>query len=56
MPWSPPHFAYGRVDILVNNAGICPVVKYYDVTEAPEKILDINLKGMFFSARQSLRC
>jgi len=41
--------AYGRMDILVNNAGICPVVKYYDVTEATwEKILDINLKGMFF--------
>ena len=40
---------FGRVDVLVNNAGICPVVKYYDVTEATwEKILDINLKGMFF--------
>ena len=39
---------FGRVDILVNNAGICPVIKYYDVTEADwARILDINLKGMF---------
>jgi 3-oxoacyl-[acyl-carrier protein] reductase len=40
--------AFGKVDILVNNAGICPVIKYYDVTEADwARILDINLKGMF---------
>jgi 3-oxoacyl-[acyl-carrier protein] reductase len=40
--------AFGRVDILVNNAGICPVVKYYDVSEADwARVLDINLKGVF---------
>ena len=39
---------FGRIDILVNNAGICPIIKYYDVTESDwAKVLDINLKGLF---------
>ena len=41
--------AYGRLDILVNNAGIYPLAPALEVTEALwDKVLDINLKGLFF--------
>ena len=40
---------FGRLDILVNNAGIYPMVSALEVTEALwDKVLDINLKGLFF--------
>jgi 2-deoxy-D-gluconate 3-dehydrogenase len=40
---------FGRLDILVNNAGIYPMVGALEVTEALwDKVLDINLKGLFF--------
>jgi 2-dehydro-3-deoxy-D-gluconate 5-dehydrogenase len=40
---------FGRLDILVNNAGIYPMVSALEVTEALwDKVLDINLKGVFF--------
>jgi 2-deoxy-D-gluconate 3-dehydrogenase len=41
--------AFGRLDILVNNAGIFPMAPALEVTEALwDKVLNINLKGLFF--------
>jgi 2-dehydro-3-deoxy-D-gluconate 5-dehydrogenase len=43
---------YGRIDILVNNAGINIPQDAVDVTEETwDKILGINLKGVFFCAQ-----
>jgi len=43
---------YGRIDILVNNAGINITQDAVDVTEeAWDKVLGINLKGVFFCAQ-----
>ena len=40
---------FGRLDILVNNAGIYPMMPALEVTEALwDKVLDVNLKGVFF--------
>ena len=46
------HAAFGSIDILVNNAGIardCPVLGMED--EELEKVLAVNLKGMFNTCR-----
>jgi 2-dehydro-3-deoxy-D-gluconate 5-dehydrogenase len=44
--------AYGRLDILVNNAGIFPFSPALETTEALwDKVLGINLKGVFFYAQ-----
>jgi len=44
--------AFGRLDILVNNAGVYPFAPALEVTEALwDKVLDINLKGLFFYAQ-----
>lgn len=44
--------AFGRVDILVNDAGIFPMAPALEVTEALwDRVLDINLKGLFFFAQ-----
>jgi 2-deoxy-D-gluconate 3-dehydrogenase len=41
--------AFGRLDILVNNAGIYPFAPALQMTEEHwDKVLDINLKGLFF--------
>jgi 2-dehydro-3-deoxy-D-gluconate 5-dehydrogenase len=46
--------AFGRLDILVNNAGVYPFVPAMEVTEALwDKVLDTNLKGLFFYAQAS---
>ncbi len=43
---------YGRVDILVNNAGINIAKHAFDVTEEDwDKVLDVNLKGLFFCSQ-----
>ncbi len=43
---------FGRIDILVNNAGINIPRWALDVTEEDwDKVLDINLKGVFFTAQ-----
>jgi len=43
---------WGRVDILVNNAGIYPYKALEDMTEDDwDKVIDINLKGMFNCVR-----
>lgn len=47
---------YGHIDALVCNAGICP---FYDFLEMPEsvwdRVLDVNLKGVFLVAQQVAR-
>ena len=44
--------ADGRIDILVNNAGLNVPQMAFDVTEeAWDKILGVNLKGLFFMAQ-----
>ncbi|MFP6768137.1 MAG: SDR family NAD(P)-dependent oxidoreductase [Planctomycetaceae bacterium] len=49
------HTKFGRIDILVNNAGIAPVVSWADVTEENwRRVLDVNLSGAFFCAREVL--
>ena len=41
--------AFGRLDILVNNAGIYPLSPALKISEEGwDRVLDINLKGMFF--------
>jgi 2-deoxy-D-gluconate 3-dehydrogenase len=43
---------FGGVDILVNNAGIFPVVPVMEMsTEDFEKVIDINLKGVFLCSK-----
>ncbi|NQT47400.1 MAG: SDR family oxidoreductase [Chloroflexi bacterium] len=41
--------AFGRLDILVNNAGVYPASLVLDMSEEIwDKVLDTNLKGLFF--------
>ena len=43
---------FGSIDILVNNAGIYPFSPALELTEALwDKVLNINLKGLFFYAQ-----
>lgn len=43
---------YGGVDILVNNAGIYPSTPINQIsTEAFEKVIDVNLKGVFLCTK-----
>ena len=43
---------FGRIDILVNNAGINIAKNALDVTEEVwDRILDVNLKGVFFCSQ-----
>jgi 2-deoxy-D-gluconate 3-dehydrogenase len=42
----------GRIDVLVNNAGLNVPQLAFDVTEAAwDRVLDVNLKGLFFMAQ-----
>lgn len=46
----------GRIDILVNNAGVEHRARFRDVTEADyDRVLDVNLKGAFFTAQAFVR-
>ena len=46
----------GRIDILVNNAGVEHFAAFHDVEEADyDRVLDINLKGAFFTAQAFVR-
>src|SRR5436305_840944 len=48
--------AFGRLDILVNNAGIFPFAPALQVTEELwDKVLDLNLKGLFFSTQAAVQ-
>lgn len=43
---------FGSIDILINNAGIYPFSPALELTEALwDKVLNINLKGLFFYAQ-----
>lgn len=47
---------FGRLDILVNNAGIFPFSPALQTTEALwDKVIDINLKGVFFYSQAAAR-
>ncbi len=44
---------YGKVDILVNNAGVYPNILVMNMTKEDfEKVIDINLKGVFLCTKK----
>lgn len=46
----------GRIDILVNDAGIETRAAFWDTSEAAyERVLDVNLKGVFFTIQAYVR-
>jgi NAD(P)-dependent dehydrogenase (short-subunit alcohol dehydrogenase family) len=48
--------ALGGLDILVNNAGVFPRVPFLEMKEADwDYVIDVNLKGSFFSAQAAAR-
>lgn len=47
---------HGRLDIWVNNAGIYPMAPVMDMTEDDyDEVIDLNLKGTFFGAREAAK-
>lgn len=43
---------FGQIDILVNNAGLEKRADFWDVTEEDyDKVIDVNLKGVFFTTQ-----
>jgi NAD(P)-dependent dehydrogenase (short-subunit alcohol dehydrogenase family) len=47
---------FGKIDILVNNAGVSIVVPIIDMkTEDFDRVITVNLRGMFICTRESLR-
>jgi 2-deoxy-D-gluconate 3-dehydrogenase len=47
---------FGHLDILVNNAGVFPFSPALQTTEALwDRVLDINLKGVFFASQAAAR-
>ncbi len=47
---------FGRLDILVNNAGLETHAPFWDVTEEDyDKVLNVNLKGVFFATQEMVR-
>lgn len=48
---------YGCIDILVNNAGLSENTKFSDYTEEMfDKIMDINIKGVFNATKVASEC
>ena len=48
--------AFGSLDILVNNAGIFPSSRFLDISEESwDKVLDVNLKGVFLYSQAASR-
>ncbi len=48
---------YGCVDILVNNAGISESTPFMDYTqETFDKVMDLNVKGVFNATRAAAQC
>lgn len=46
----------GGIDIWVNNAGIYPNIRIFDMSvEVWDKVMDINLRGVFLGAREAAR-
>jgi len=47
---------FGGVDVLVNNAGIWHTEDFLETTEAEyDRMMDINLKGAYFTAQAAIR-
>ena len=47
---------FGRLDILVNNAGLETHAPFWEATEEDyDKVLNVNLKGVFFAAQEFVR-
>ena len=48
---------YGCIDILVNNAGVSESTPFMDYTEETfDKVMDLNVKGMFNATRAAAEC
>ena len=48
---------YGCVDILVNNAGVAESTPFMDYTEETfDKVMDLNVKGVFNATRAAAEC
>ena len=48
---------YGCIDILVNNAGISESTPFMQYTEETfDKVMDLNVKGVFFATRVASEC
>ena len=47
---------FGRLDVLVNNAGVETHAPFWEVKEEDyDKVLNVNLKGVFFAAQEMVR-
>jgi NAD(P)-dependent dehydrogenase (short-subunit alcohol dehydrogenase family) len=45
---------FGALDVVVNSAGVCPALSLAETTpEAWQEVIDINLSGTFFVARDA---
>ena len=48
---------YGCIDILVNNAGVSESTPFSEYTEETfDKVMDLNVKGVFNAARAAIEC
>ena len=48
---------YGCIDILVNNAGVSEATPFTEYTEETfDKVMDLNVKGVFNAARAAVEC
>jgi glucose 1-dehydrogenase len=48
--------AFGKIDILINNAGIEKRRDFWEVSEEEyDKVMDVNLKGVFFVTQEFVR-
>lgn len=46
----------GGIDVMVNNAGVFRIEEFLEVTEAEyDRMMDVNVKGMFFGAQAAAR-
>ena len=51
------HKDFGRIDILVNNAGVSESTPFMEYTEETfDKVMDLNIKGVFNATRAAAEC